>query len=358
MEEETKQWGTVVEVSDATLAEYVLKYAYDFCTSPVSLRLTNALDGFSLGFGRSDLEWNGVKIAVYRDIYGLPLKSSVHGDRETVLHCTVSLCMEEYNQQNTIRSFCMEAKSSFMNNCSIFDWDNNRKVWKKTGTIVNNTFESLLIDETEKDKLADSLDQFLSDSSKKWYAEHRVPYRQTYLLSGPSGSGKSTVVATVANSRGFDIYRISLQSDATDTSMLQSLSMVPEQAIVLLEDVDTFFGENAEKQEDTLVTYSGLLNLLDGIQKSSAVLFFLTTTELDALDHMLVRKGRVDVKIQLNYMNAELISSTFLHFYPEENRHAIAFCKQFSKKNVSVAELVHHFKTHNNCSAHEVREYY
>lgn len=62
------------------------------------------------------------------------------------------------------------------------------------------------------------------------------------------------------------------------------------------------------------VTFSGLLNCLDGVASAEARIMFMTTNYLERLDPALVRPGRVDVKeyigtyIKLNTIQFELSS--------------------------------------------------
>lgn len=44
------------------------------------------------------------------------------------------------------------------------------------------------------------------------------------------------------------------------------------------------------------VTFSGLLNCLDGVASTEARILFMTTNYLERLDPALVRPGRIDVK--------------------------------------------------------------
>lgn len=44
------------------------------------------------------------------------------------------------------------------------------------------------------------------------------------------------------------------------------------------------------------MTFSGLLNCLDGVASTEARILFMTTNYLNRLDPALVRPGRVDVK--------------------------------------------------------------
>lgn len=76
-------------------------------------------------------------------------------------------------------------------------------------------------------------------------------------------------------------------------------------SILLLEDVDAAF---IDRQADIprgytradahlLLSYSGLLNALDGVVSSDAQLVFMTTNHKQMLDPALIRPGRVDVQV-------------------------------------------------------------
>jgi hypothetical protein len=68
---------------------------------------------------------------------------------------------------------------------------------------------------------------------------------------------------------------------------------------VLLEDIDAAFPNREEvdsftPQQASDVTFSGLLNVLDGVAASEERLVFMTTNHLNRLDPALIRPGRVD----------------------------------------------------------------
>lgn len=58
----------------------------------------------------------------------------------------------------------------------------------------------------------------------------------------------------------------------------------------------TFVSVKAAYDGLNRVTFSGLLNCLDGVASTEARILFMTTNYLDRLDPALVRPGRVDVK--------------------------------------------------------------
>jgi ATP-dependent 26S proteasome regulatory subunit len=62
-----------------------------------------------------------------------------------------------------------------------------------------------------------------------------------------------------------------------DTQLAANLRDAPSNAIILLEDVDAVFVERSSSGSDhgTGVTFSGLLNALDGVASQEGRLFFM-----------------------------------------------------------------------------------
>ena len=94
------------------------------------------------------------------------------------------------------------------------------------------------------------------------------------------------------------------------------------------------------------MTFSGLLNCLDGVVSTEERIVFMTTNYLDRLDSALVRPGRVDMKVKIDHATESQIRRTFERFYPN----AVApLSKQFSNsivntnRNYSMAQLQGHF---------------
>jgi chaperone BCS1 len=85
----------------------------------------------------------------------------------------------------------------------------------------------------------------------------------------------------------------------------------------VFEDVDAIFGKDREKLiPDSPLTFSGLLNSIDGIGKADGHIFILTTNHRDRLNPALIRNGRADVHIQFCFATDEQISGMFHRFYP------------------------------------------
>merc|ERR1719230_362370 len=84
-----------------------------------------------------------------------------------------------------------------------------------------------------------------------------------------------------------------------------------------MEDVDALFGPDRQKNDagKSSLTFSGLLNALDGVGGSVGQIFFLTTNHRERLDAALIRNGRVDVHIEFTDATDEQMRGLFLQFY-------------------------------------------
>ncbi|WVO13169.1 hypothetical protein L204_100781 [Cryptococcus depauperatus] len=156
-------------------------------------------------------------------------------------------------------------------------------------------------------------------SRGKWYAERGIPYRRGYLLHGPPGSGKTSFIQALAGSLNYNICLMNLsERGLTDDKLNHLLGLVPERSFVLLEDIDSAFSRRVQTSEDgykSSVTFSGLLNALDGVASSEERIIFMTTNHFDRLDPALIRPGRIDVQQLLDDAVGEQAKRLFVKFY-------------------------------------------
>ncbi|XP_072473904.1 mitochondrial chaperone BCS1 isoform X2 [Notamacropus eugenii] len=147
-------------------------------------------------------------------------------------------------------------------------------------------------------------------------------------------------------------------SSLSDDRLNHLLSAAPQQSLVLLEDVDAAFlsrdlaKENPAKYQGLgRLTFSGLLNALDGVASTEARIVFMTTNYIDRLDPALVRPGRVDMKEYVGYCSRWQLSQMFQRFYPEEpTSMAEAFAEQalLAQHQLSAAQIQGHFMLFKN----------
>ncbi|KAI8149727.1 BCS1 N terminal-domain-containing protein [Fennellomyces sp. T-0311] len=206
--------------------------------------------------------------------------------------------------------------------------------------------DSVILDGNIKERIVADVRAFIGNG--KWYNERGIPYRRGYLLYGPPGSGKSSFIQALAGELEYNICILNLsERGLTDDRLNHLLSNVPERSIMLLEDIDAAFTKRAQADNQgyqSMITFSGLLNALDGVASAEERIIFLTTNHVDKLDPALIRPGRVDLKEFLGNATEAQIRGMFSRFYGANNKALEdAFVERVKDKQVSTAGLQGHF---------------
>jgi ATP-dependent 26S proteasome regulatory subunit len=109
----------------------------------------------------------------------------------------------------------------------------------------------------------------------------------------------------LASDLKLDICMMNLtHGNLSDDSLAMYLREAPTNSIIVLEDVDAVFVERNQaagggggSRSSGGVSFSGLLNAIDGVAAQEGRIFFMTTNHLEKLDPALIRPGRCDVKV-------------------------------------------------------------
>ncbi|KFB51948.1 AGAP004266-PA-like protein [Anopheles sinensis] len=215
---------------------------------------------------------------------------------------------------------------------------------------------SVVLDQGVSERILLDCREFIKNP--QWYSDRGIPYRRGYLLHGPPGCGKSSFITALAGEIEFGICLLNLsERGLTDDRLNHLMNVAPQQSIILLEDIDAAF----VSRQDTLqqkaafeglnrVTFSGLLNCLDGVASTEARIVFMTTNYLDRLDPALIRPGRVDVKEYVGHCSRHQLEQMFRRFYTgtdaEENARLFAERVSADGRNVSPAQIQGYFMVH------------
>jgi SpoVK/Ycf46/Vps4 family AAA+-type ATPase len=192
-------------------------------------------------------------------------------------------------------------------------------------------------------------------SRANWYQSRGIPYRRGYLLYGPPGTGKTSTIQAVAAFLDYNIAIISSITSMTNEKLCELIRCVPYNTVIVIEDVDHLFTSASSSKATAKMTMSGLLNVMDGVNSSKGSIIFMTCNNMDKLEPAMLRPGRIDVKLHLDYAAPEQIEDTFWRFMgiddTEESsplseqekdkakKHATEFLKMIPGHEITTAEL-------------------
>ncbi|KAF8081302.1 hypothetical protein N665_0894s0019 [Sinapis alba] len=212
----------------------------------------------------------------------------------------------------------------YTNNPS-FNWDTSKgSSWRYIDFEHPASFKTLAMDPTKKQEVLNDLEAFRN--GKEYYKKIGKAWKRGYVLYGPPGTGKSTMIAAMANHLNYNIYDLELTAIKNNSELRKLLTATSSKSIIVIEDIDCSVdltgkrkqrdgdlrvkkdGEQSKEDENqSRVTLSGLLNFIDGIWSACGHerIIIFTTNHMEKLDPALIRRGRMDMHIELSYCSFE-----------------------------------------------------
>mmetsp|Transcript_3948 Transcript_3948/g.8660 ORF Transcript_3948/g.8660 Transcript_3948/m.8660 type:complete len:486 (-) Transcript_3948:1256-2713(-) len=220
--------------------------------------------------------------------------------------------------------------------------------WCSDGTRKGRPMDSIVMDNGVPEKLEADVSEFWSAETRQFYYKHGIPYRRSYLFYGPPGSGKSSMIKALATRYKKSVSVLAIaHPKMTDEKLADAVRKLKKDTILVLEDVDCLFAATAVSKEERAMergvqlTFSGVLNVLDGLSAPwSTTLTIMTTNHIEKLNPVLVRAGRVDRKFHFPKPSTSQIEKFFLSFYPNaSDAIASAFARKVDRFSKAQAEL-------------------
>lgn len=266
-----------------------------------------------------------------------------------------------FGDDDTIRSFLKEAEER--NEAQTQGLRIQRRSslgWNFTNFKRPRSLSSVILPGGVKEEISRHINEFFA--GEDWYRERGIPYRLGMLLHGEPGNGKTSLIKSLAYHYNLTINVASLSGGGIDDEKLITLfEDLPKNAAVVLEDIDCVFDQREQKAGESKVTFSGLLNALDGVSSSEGYVLFMTTNHVERLDPALIRPGRVDLKYRIGNVTPGQGVEYFRHFYGDgHDALADAFGRRMVGGNHSMAVVQSHLMSHRHdpagALASEIRE--
>lgn len=241
------------------------------------------------------------------------------------------------------------------------------KAWNNRVYIPKRDISNVIMNAELKKEILSRIDWWLAN--EQWYRDRGLPYKLTIVLDGPPGTGKTSLARALATHYTRNIFTLNL-SNMTDGGLQSAVVQVPGQSILAIEDFDgapavlkrkgmvavkpkpepsvqkkesgahALIGTTGELDAGitgddpfSLLTTSGVYNILDGLVPLDNLLVIMTTNRIGLIDPAVLRPGRVDHIFQISLLETEEVYEYVRVMYPgavvpmDRVFHSIAGCE-------------------------------
>lgn len=217
--------------------------------------------------------------------------------------------------------------------------------WMYLSKTFKRSMDTIYLDEKKKSAIIADIKDFYA--SKDEYRKFGTPYTRKYLFEGPPGVGKTSLISAIASMFDKSISMINFNNELDDASLMNAVKHLDKDSILVLEDIDNFFSNNDSHVSS--VTFSGLLNTLDGFGRKDGMVVFMTTNNYKKLGDVLNRPGRIDYVLSFTEASEAQIKEMFLKFFPQQESSFKNLYQIISGKHVSMALMQKFFFDNRKC---------
>ncbi len=204
------------------------------------------------------------------------------------------------------------------NNLEVFY--NEENYWVKHSEIEHvQPYEQIFLPATVANEITGLIDDFIKLENK--YHEYGITHKFTFLFEGKAGMGKSSIARSIAHKYKRRLYILNLGNKETkENDLITLFRTMKKDSVLVLEDIDSFFsGRKSGSECATGISFSTLINLLDGsLASGNGLITFITANHAKNLDEALVRPGRIDKVIKFGEMTKDQFDSSWKARIPDE----------------------------------------
>jgi SpoVK/Ycf46/Vps4 family AAA+-type ATPase len=271
--------------------------------------------------------------------------------KKIIIKCISKDLLEDFLQyiKDLQYNICFKNNTETSVYTPVLSGDPRFELYKK---FPKRNLDSVIIDKDIKKNIINNIETFYKD--KNDYINYGIPYKNVILLHGPPGTGKSSILFSIASYFNKDVYILNFGSNINDEIFIHLLSHIHADSFLFLEDIDALFKNRdaVRKGNNGFLSFSTLLNFLDGVLRVDGLITFMTTNHIENLDPALLRSGRVNLTEKIDYPNKELIQEFYKLYFPNANKtDSDKFVKIVSQiKNIQSSTINSFLFNHRKCN--------
>lgn len=185
--------------------------------------------------------------------------------------------------------------------------------WSKSGTI-NKRYENTVYNPKKLLKdIWNTINIFVKNKIK--YNKLNIPYKLNLMFKGEPGTGKTTSIKMIASKLNYDIRILNFTPQLTDDNFMDLVSNCKKNSVLVIEDIDCLFQSSKKNDENrNMISFSSLLNVLDGVSCCEGLIIIITTNNMELLEPKLIRSGRIDAIFTFEFIKKKEIEKMFINF--------------------------------------------
>tara|TARA_Y100000389_G_C17442328_1_gene509383 strand:+ start:613 stop:1806 length:1194 start_codon:yes stop_codon:yes gene_type:complete len=218
------------------------------------------------------------------------------------------------------------------------------EIWSVLKRKLKRPIDTIYLPKDSKNNVLEFIKKFISEETKQKYNRMGISYKANVLFEGLPGTGKTSFIFSLASHFGYNVAVINFDRKIDDTTFIKALKDIPNKSILILEDIDVLFQERKKSDEyKNMISFSVLLNALDGMSSKDGLITFMTTNYVDHLDSALIRPGRIDHFVKFGYANKDQTHEMFNNFFPNNSEIFTSLWKKIECKKFTTAMLQQFF---------------